>query len=64
MCGLGQHAALTARHVCHAGQAAVTECDALLTVSAGYAQELCTDHYMGCGLQDAISARGITGERC
>ena len=33
--------------------------DALLTVSSGYASEVSSDDYMGCGLRNVIQSKGI-----
>ena len=43
----------------NASQAALTASDALLTVSSGYASEVASDDYMGCGLRDVIQSKGI-----
>ncbi|GAB4814966.1 hypothetical protein N2152v2_002012 [Parachlorella kessleri] len=42
-------------------QGALLASDALVTVSPGYAAEVCQEAGMGCGLRDVIAARGITG---
>ena len=44
---------------CELLQAALMESDALLTVSSGYASEVASDNYMGCGLRDVIESKGI-----
>ena len=44
---------------CIVWQAALNASDALLTVSSGYASEVASDDYMGCGLRDVIQSKGI-----
>ena len=40
-------------------QAALREHDLILTVSPGYALEICSDATMGCGMQDVLNRRGV-----
>ena len=44
--------------LCHT-QAALREHDLILTVSPGYALEICSDAAMGCGMQDILNRRGV-----
>ena len=40
-------------------QAALREHNLILTVSPGYALEICSDAAMGCGMQDVLNRRGV-----
>ena len=40
-------------------QAALREHDLILTVSPGYALEICSDAAMACGMQDVLQRRGV-----
>jgi len=43
-------------------QAALREHDMILTVSPGYALEICSDAAMACGMQDILQRRGVRCE--
>lgn len=40
-------------------QAALLDHDLILTVSPGYALEICSDAAMACGMQDVLQRRGV-----
>lgn len=40
-------------------QAALSQFDCLLTVSPHYAEEICRDEGMACGMQEVLCSRGV-----
>ena len=57
VCGPEQNTSSTDALCCM--QAALREHDLILTVSPGYALEICSDAAMGCGMQDVLNRRGV-----